>query len=160
MAFQGIVPTGLLCHWPTTEAAQNVKTTAHILNIVKVYKGHYYSCDLDTQEPLNSLKLIRNWTLHVDGELAQLAFKAYSRHLWYLSEVFIAFGMFESRVTDINKRKITVTELSLWALHCALIITTITNAWIKFSHVRKSLTHCKVFCNDFCQLFISWKSVS
>ena len=56
--------------------------------------------------PMNYLHLLMDLASYSDRNISRVAVRAFSRHLWYLSEELAALALFDPRVTDVQKREI------------------------------------------------------
>ena len=70
-----------------------------------VYLNSWFTASLSIQAPLNDLMCLKRLTqfrtINLNG--ANVAIKALSRHMWYLSEELIAFSFFDDRVDAATK---------------------------------------------------------
>ena len=79
------------------------------------YVPWWLTCPLAADAPINDLKLLRRLQEYgaVDAVIAEAAEKAFSRHLWYLTEELVPLCLFSEDVTEEDKATIAKELLQL-----------------------------------------------
>ncbi|KAK6169760.1 hypothetical protein SNE40_020749 [Patella caerulea] len=72
---------------------------------VTIYVRYWYTCNSAVHAPRNDLKFLQALSIYPDQEVSNLAVTAFSRHLWYLSEVPVGLALFDTEVSNIEKRQ-------------------------------------------------------
>jgi hypothetical protein len=72
--------------------------------VTAVYVKYWYQCQSAAQAPRNDLSLLHLLLEYPDRTIAEAATQAFGRHLWYLSEILVAFALFDDEVSIAEKR--------------------------------------------------------
>ena len=79
-----------------------------------VYAKWWFTCSSGTSAPQNDLQLLKDLYLYkeVDREVAQIAIKTFSNHLWYLTAELVPLALFSERVQTSTKQAMVDRLLS------------------------------------------------
>ena len=69
---------------------------------------YWFESPVSTSAPRNDLALLCMLTTYQNKEVAKAATTAFSRHLWYLSELLVGFAFFDDDVSIEEKRLMSV----------------------------------------------------
>lgn len=74
------------------------------LFVVRVYLKYWFESPASYSAPRHDLAFICTLSAYPNTEVAKAATTAFERHLWYLSEILVAFAFFDDDVTTEEKR--------------------------------------------------------
>jgi len=80
------------------------------LFVTAVYIKFWFESPSPTAAPRNDLNLLRTLSTYQNKEIANVATHAFSRHLWYLSELLVGFSFFDDNVS-VDEKKLMVLAL-------------------------------------------------
>jgi len=78
------------------------------LFVTRVYLKYWFESPASDSAPRHDLALFCTLSEYPNTEIAKAASTAFGRHLWYLSEILVAFAFFDNAVTVEEKRLMTV----------------------------------------------------
>jgi len=78
------------------------------LFVIRVYLTYWFESPAAHSAPRHDLALLCALSEYPNAEIAKAATTAFERHLWYLSEILIAFAFFDDDVTTEEKRLMVV----------------------------------------------------
>ncbi|BET01714.1 Flavin containing amine oxidoreductase [Nesidiocoris tenuis] len=86
---------------------EEVAITELCMFVVSIYVYHWFQAPSCRFAPRNDLKLLKDLKAYnkVNEAIAEVALKNFSGHLWYLSEVLVAFAFFDENVPLETKTK-------------------------------------------------------
>ncbi|CAB0004048.1 unnamed protein product [Nesidiocoris tenuis] len=86
---------------------EEVAITELCMFVVSIYVYHWFQAPSCRFAPRNDLKLLKDLKAYnkVNEAIAEVALKKFSGHLWYLSEVLVAFAFFDENVPLETKTK-------------------------------------------------------
>ncbi|BES98518.1 Hypothetical protein NTJ_11334 [Nesidiocoris tenuis] len=86
---------------------EEVAITELWMFVVSIYVYHWFQAPSCRFAPRNDLKLLKDLKAYnkVNEAIAEVALKKFSGHLWYLSEVLVAFAFFDENVPLETKTK-------------------------------------------------------
>jgi len=79
------------------------------LFVALIYGCFWHEPSLASNPPFKLLNLLQNYPNRI---IADAAFTAFSRHLWFFSESMVGLGFFDSRV-DLDTKRAMVANLDL-----------------------------------------------
>jgi hypothetical protein len=74
-----------------------------LLFVSDVYMRAWFEAPLSAAAPANDLRFLRQLSLYGNPVVSEAAVTAFSRHLWYLSEVTVGMALFDPSVDDHEK---------------------------------------------------------
>ena len=74
-----------------------------LLFVSDVYVKAWFEAPLATKAPVNDLLFIKQVTVYSNAIIKQAALTAFSRHLWYLSEIMVGLSFFDPKVDPDQK---------------------------------------------------------
>lgn len=74
------------------------------LFVTTVYIKYWFTCTSPNEAPRNDLMLLKILETYPDKEVSTAALTAFSRHLWYLSEILVGLSFFDNEVSPEDKR--------------------------------------------------------
>ncbi|CAB0013938.1 unnamed protein product [Nesidiocoris tenuis] len=126
---------------------EEVAITELCMFVVSIYVYHWFQAPSCRFAPRNDLKLLKDLKAYnkVNEAIAEVALKKFSGHLWYLSEVLVAFAFFDENVPLETKTKM-VQALENEGQEDTLRRITIDSRRKKnfFCHIRSTLVSIRI----------------
>jgi len=83
-----------------------------LLFVSEIYIKSKFAAPVSDTAPVNDLKFLRQLSLYVNSVVRQAAVVAFTRNLWYLSEVAVGLSFFDSNVGTHEKGKWSQTYMT------------------------------------------------
>ncbi|CAB0010063.1 unnamed protein product [Nesidiocoris tenuis] len=122
---------------------EEVAITELCMFVVSIYVYHWFQAPSCRFAPRNDLKLLKDLKAYnkVNEAIAEVALKKFSGHLWYLSEVLVAFAFFDENVPLETKTKM-VQALENEGQEDTLRRITIDSRDSKYNMLKNSILNC------------------